>query len=405
MGIEYFDPEKLREKYQENQRYFTYVPSKDLTDKYFNPEKLREKYRENQIDFTYALSKNLTKEYYLSKEDRKELHRIINNSGNSAIEKNIELSNFIKLAEEKTNKHLAPIGLNTQQNIDLINCYLEFNSKDVSFITKLSEKDLQNTPPIIHTIDQYNIINGSQSLSASDEEIRQKRLELHQDIIDNFRITNPKNISGNPELIIVGGCLGAGKSIFINRAIPTILTKHAYIDSNLIKPKLVGEDYSENNIKQVLSTHQESSWLARKILNESIASNINLIYETTLDDENKIRSIINTARARSYSVYLVYLHGGIESWRRNSLNRARTIKPAIFNNGFIGYLNLKKFAQEKLLPMRVIDNSTINTYSTTLIKIPDIRKKRSDYLCHIKEKIPEFEKYCKFAQELHPNQS
>lgn len=169
-------------------------------------------------------------------------------------------------------------------------------------------------------------------------EYTEKRLKLHQEIID--KVLSPEKIKNatpkkgeKPKYIIFGGRGGSGKSWFTDkkraaeqgREVMFDSDKYITLDADAIKSEL--PEYEGWNAQEV---HEESSDLMKKIKKIALEKGLNIIVDGTMgynpDKPDKVKNEVLDAKNRGYSTEAHYMFTPLQKSCINAMNRFRTKK-------------------------------------------------------------------------------
>lgn len=170
--------------------------------------------------------------------------------------------------------------------------------------------------------EQHLVSDGKGGLRFSDE-----RQALHDQIVSEALDGVPS--SSNPVFYMLGGGPASGKSSLIERgdvAIPSIENREAVlVNPDDYKTKL--PEYSQKPASEAANfTHEESSYIAKRIQNEALSNKQDIVLDGTGDSSfDKANKKIQDARNAGYKVNGYYATVSIpEALRRNEARAQRT---------------------------------------------------------------------------------
>lgn len=130
-----------------------------------------------------------------------------------------------------------------------------------------------------------------------------ERAALHQKILDETLAGHQPQ--ENPRYHMLGGGPAAGKSTMEDK-FPEIFENHATLNADDIKGKL--PEYKAKGAAGAAFTHEESSWVAKRIQEEAFNRRLNVTLDGTGDNGPKsVRKKIAAARSAGYSVHGYYV--------------------------------------------------------------------------------------------------
>jgi predicted ABC-type ATPase len=170
--------------------------------------------------------------------------------------------------------------------------------------------------------ESHLVSDGKGGLRFSDE-----RQALHDQIVSKALEGVPS--SSNPTFYMLGGGPASGKSSLVERgdvAIPSVENREAV----LVNPddyKVQLPEYKQKPATDAANfTHEESSYIAKRIQNEALANNQNIVLDGTGDSSfDKANKKIQDARNAGYKVNGYYATVSIpEALRRNEFRAQQT---------------------------------------------------------------------------------
>jgi len=190
-----------------------------------------------------------------------------------------------------------------------------------------------------------------------------EREQLHKKIINDF-FYNVRPASEKATFTIMGGGPASGKSTMLEAEQSNIIRQSLTIDSDRIKAEL--PEYKEmltaKDFNAANYVHEESSALAKRILNIAINDNYNVILDGTGDGSNSsLMSKISQAKAAGLNVY------GIYATCPTDVAISRAQKRAEVTGREVPELRIAKIhsAVSKILPVCAPEFDQVKLYDTT----------------------------------------
>ena len=327
--------------------------------------------------------------YYISPDKRKWLLELEQkeNLSQSDID---EVKEFNIVAREATESHLEQIGMTVELNKFFFQAIQDGDKRIIDNIVAISEQEISRREALPTTVSKYACFDLDEDgcIESYHPERDLERAELHNSIIESF-FDEVESVEMS-EILIVGGLPGAGKSTSVNM-MKKESNNMVVIDPDIIKPKLM-ENFDEENSKHVLAAHEESSWLAKRLFAEARQRNVNIVYDGMFSNTEKFRKIMNDALEDDYKTSLIFVHGGAESWRRNTLLRPRALTPKIYKEGLKGYKTLQELINHPALNNVIItDNSSRDSVDAKIIF--DSNEDILEDFESLYKRYPEFQKF------------
>lgn len=144
------------------------------------------------------------------------------------------------------------------------------------------------------------------------------RLKLHAKIIGGFKKGAQCTKGKKPIAILTGGAPGSGKSTFLKKYAPWLLSDKVYhIDADEVRAKL--PEYEGWNAS---ATHEETSDITKKLI-EGIGRpcEYDLIYDGTMNKAKKYKPLVKQLKDLGYEVHVIYLQVPEEVSRKRVLER------------------------------------------------------------------------------------
>ena len=170
--------------------------------------------------------------------------------------------------------------------------------------------------------EQHLVSDGKGGLRFSDE-----RQALHDQIVSEALAGVPS--SNNPVFYMLGGGPASGKSSLIERgdvALPSVQNREAVL-VNADDYKLKLPEYKQKPATEAANfTHEESSYIAKRIQSEALANNQNIVLDGTGDSSyDKANKKVQDAKNAGYKVNGYYATVSIpEALRRNEVRAQQT---------------------------------------------------------------------------------
>lgn len=333
--------------------------------------------------------------YYLSAEQRRRLLELNRQDILSQEDRN-EIVEMMIQAKEATEAHLDQIGMTIELNKTFLRAIYHGDRKTLQRIVAASERELEARELLPSTASQYSCFDLDENgrIASYHPERDSERAKVHEEIIESF-FENTEKVD-EPELLIVGGLPGAGKSTSVAAMKPE--SNVVIVDPDLIKSRLIdGFRFNEENSAHVLAAHEESSWLAKRLFAEAQQRSVNIVYDGTFSNIEKFKQMIDSASKNGYKVSLVFVHGGAESWRRNTLLRPRAVKPKVFQKGLRGYRTLQELIKHPSLHVTLVtDNSSPNVVEARVMF--DSNEHTAEDAEHLYEQYPELQQFLSLAE-------
>lgn len=176
---------------------------------------------------------------------------------------------------------------------------------DSESISRL-EKCIQKQP---QTKELHTNANGEYS---------NERLKLHAKIISKFKTGAQCTGDNKPVAILTGGAPGSGKSTFLKKYAPWLLSDAIYhIDADEVRAKL--PEYEGWNAS---ATHEETSDITKKLIdNIGRPCEYDLIYDGTMNKAKKYKPLVKQLKDLNYEVYVIYLQVPEKVSRQRVLER------------------------------------------------------------------------------------
>lgn len=184
-----------------------------------------------------------------------------------------------------------------------------------------------------------------------------ERQELHAKILSEFE-SRYADVKTNGEVIISGGLPGAGKTTVLTKAMGIDLSAYATISADDFKEKLaeegaIPEVQGLTPMEASTLVHEESSYLAEKLMASMSRQNKNIIYDCTCRNQestkSRIKSLINKGY-KSENMQFVFVDIPIDTAHERAKYRYRE---GLNDFGLGG----------RYLPGHIIDNCSAKTDS------------------------------------------
>ena len=176
------------------------------------------------------------------------------------------------------------------------------NEKDIeNFIKNSREFTKEEKKALIDGDIRFKASKDTKGLNSTNGVYTPKRKALHNKIANSFLMGKIKQ--KQPKVIFLAGVGGSGKSTAL-KAMGLNKKDYVIVDADAIKAKLP-EFSKEPSMSRALLTHQESSDIVTKIIDEAIKQKLHLIVDGTMKNESKTKRIINSAKQHGYSTSMV----------------------------------------------------------------------------------------------------
>lgn len=138
-------------------------------------------------------------------------------------------------------------------------------------------------------------------------EYTEERKKLHEKIIKEFTSGKVCITTEHPIAILTGGSPGSGKTTFLKKYSPYLLSKEIYtINADDVREKL--PEYKGWNSS---STHQETRDIVHQLLSEQFIGkpcNYDLIYDGTMNSTKNYLPLIGQLKRLGYRIYIIYIN-------------------------------------------------------------------------------------------------
>lgn len=298
-------------------------------------------------------------------------------------------SNGVSKKSDKKLKNILPIikidynkAKNNQEKYDTENCAL-MNIDGTYRIDAEAIRHLQNCIKGLKQTKEFHFKNGEYS---------KERLELHDDIIEEF-FNKAKCLlpADTPIAIMTGGSPGSGKSTYINKNIAWLNNKGLlHIDADEIRAKL--PEYKGWNASQtVLETNEILNKLLDRI---GEPCDVDILYDGTMTSVTSHLKLLKKIKSLGYKTFIIYMKIKKEDSLRRILKRyerdGRFVPPIVvykfFENEDSGLNEIKKLVDGYV----VIDSYTFEVLERGGMAIPKNRNHPDLPVKDVKKDIEKF---------------
>lgn len=148
----------------------------------------------------------------------------------------------------------------------------------------------------------------------------EERKSLHNKIINSMFEGVKCVTKGQPVAVLTGGPPGSGKSTYLKKMAPYLLTNEVFhLDADLIREQLKPE-YEGWNAN---ATHKETQDIVNDILAHigDVSCRYDIVYDGTMNKANKYFSLINTLKNLNYKVFIIFMDIPYAVARKRVINR------------------------------------------------------------------------------------
>ncbi|MGL4981255.1 MAG: zeta toxin family protein [Treponemataceae bacterium] len=256
-------------------------------------------------------------------------------------------------AEQWKEKYTDKKATNNQEGIDYV---LSLYGKDGKEIAKKAKETEKRVKEQTETISKYRL-SGDGVTSVYTPERERLHNKILQSFFDPNKLKSAKpNAGEDPTFIMLGGRGGSGKSKF--KGLVYDDDKFIVIDADAIKEQL--PEYEGWNAGEV---HEESSDLAKKIIDMSKKLGLNIVIDGTMGDVKKAVKQMQDFKSVGYKTEAHYMFLPVQESTKRAIGRFKTEKNDYSGrfvplNMLVGMVdNEKAFDEVK----KIADNWTFNT--------------------------------------------
>lgn len=167
---------------------------------------------------------------------------------------------------------------------------------------KIDTKSIKELTDYVNSLPQTKTFHFDESKN----EYTPERKKLHAEIINGFKKDVVCITKGSPIAILMGGSPASGKSSFLKKYSPFLLSEEILkIDADEIRAKL--PEYKGWNATQ---THLETKDIVNTLIgnkNIGIPCDFDLIYDGTMNSVKSYIPLIELLKKRGYKVFIVYM--------------------------------------------------------------------------------------------------
>jgi hypothetical protein len=133
-----------------------------------------------------------------------------------------------------------------------------------------------------------------------------ERQKLHKEIIDKFKKDVVCIKKGKPIAVLMGGSPASGKSTFLKKYRPYLLSDSLFkVDADEIRAEL--PEYKGWNATQ---THEETGNIVDVLIsdrNVGIPCKFDFVFDGTMSSTKRYKTLINNLRKEGYDIYIVFM--------------------------------------------------------------------------------------------------
>jgi hypothetical protein len=249
---------------------------------------------------------------------------------------------IFKKAELDTIKKLDNIWFTIEDNLKFYEALKTWNIEEIKRLIATSKEKVWDvykwvynntsdsfwiTRDEIVDIEKYNKKEITRNPSTWIEEMLSRK-ELHEIIISDF--LKWLETKDNPVYMVIWWMSWSWKSE-VKKWLNTEIWSYIEIDPDAIRRYL--PEFSENVPETSITTHQESLFIAKQLLEKAVKMKWNLLRETIMTRPEPLYNYIEKW-AESHIMDFRFVFSWEESWLRNTLWRDRTVNPQVYISQF-----------------------------------------------------------------------
>ena len=173
------------------------------------------------------------------------------------------------------------------------------------FYTPKGERKI-DLPTIKKLTEYIESLPQTKSLNQVNGKYLPERLELHKEIINSFKENVVCIESKDPIAILMGGSPASGKSTFLKKYAPYLLSEEIFkVDADEVRSKL--PEYEGWNASQ---THLETKDIVTQLLSDreiGLPCKTDIIYDGTMNSTKTYKPLIKMLHDLGYKVFVVYV--------------------------------------------------------------------------------------------------
>lgn len=174
--------------------------------------------------------------------------------------------------------------------------------KDENGVRKIDAESIERLTDFINDLPQTK----SMHFDTKKGDYRASRKKLHAKIINQFKKDVVCITNGQPIAILMGGSPASGKSSFLKKYSPFLLSDEILkIDADEIRAKL--PEYEGYNASQ---THLETKDIVNILVSDKnigIPCDFDLIYDGTMNSIKSYIPLVEVLKKRGYKIFIVYM--------------------------------------------------------------------------------------------------
>ncbi len=253
-----------------------------------------------------------------------------------------EAFEIYKQSEAKSIEKLKNIWFSIEDNLKFYEALKNWNIDEIKRLLDKSKKiswdvykwDYKNTSDLywisrdkITDVEKYNK-KGKMINPISWKEELLSRNELHELIISKFLDWIEKK--DTPVFLVLWWMSWSWKSE-IKKWLNNEIWNHIEVDPDAVRRLL--PEFKENMPETSITTHQESLFISKQILNRAIENNGNILRETIMTRKEPLLNYIEKWW-ETHKMDFRFVFSWEESWLRNTLWRDRTVNPQVYVSQF-----------------------------------------------------------------------
>jgi predicted ABC-type ATPase len=166
---------------------------------------------------------------------------------------------------------------------------------------KIDDKSLEELTETVISLPQTKSMHVDNNGNYTAE-----RKKLHKKIIDEFKKEVVCITKGQPIAIMMGGSPASGKSSFVRKFRPYLLSNNILkVDADEVRAKL--PEYQGCNATQ---THLETKDIVNTLISDrniGIPCDFDLLYDGTMNNVSSYEPLIQMLKERNYKIYIIYI--------------------------------------------------------------------------------------------------
>ncbi len=186
----------------------------------------------------------------------------------------------------------------------------------------------------------------TKELNSIDEEYTPERKRLHKFIIDKFKRDVKCVTQTQPIAVLTGGPPGSGKTTFLKKRAPWLLSKEVFhIDADEVRAEL--PEYKGWNSA---ATQRETKDIVMELIDTvGLPCEFDLVYDGTMNKMKSYFPLINKLKNLGYKIYVIYMDVPKEVSIERALGRYQRsgryvpmeVINEVFDNGYVAFNEIK----------------------------------------------------------------